>query len=183
MVAGSEVVLGAQRVIPDPTTPLAAQDLCQATWVSCCGSGQAEARNGGEMLGSWALESGSCPPQQVPLGRRSLFPCTVSGRRTPQHSWGGGCVVLTEVLAPGSDAKHLKTLSLSYNVLGTTALAQTLQSLPIQTLLRLEVSSVVASKSDAGLMEPMVRYLTQVHGWDKHQPTGTRRHPSQRPHS
>ncbi|XP_053786041.1 tonsoku-like protein isoform X2 [Desmodus rotundus] len=59
------------------------------------------------------------------------------------------------------DAKHLKTLSLSYNVLGTTALAQTLQSLPIQTLLRLEVSSVVASKSDAGLMEPMVRYLTQ----------------------
>ncbi|KAM5313305.1 tonsoku-like protein isoform 2-T2 [Glossophaga mutica] len=59
------------------------------------------------------------------------------------------------------DAKHLKTLSLSYNILGTAALAQTLQSLPAQTLLRLEVSSVVASKSDAGLMEPVVRYLTK----------------------
>ncbi|XP_045716770.1 tonsoku-like protein [Phyllostomus hastatus] len=59
------------------------------------------------------------------------------------------------------DAKQLKTLSLSYNILGTTALAQTLQSLPAQTLLRLEVSSVVASKSDAGLMDPVVRYLTK----------------------
>ncbi|XP_036904697.1 tonsoku-like protein isoform X1 [Sturnira hondurensis] len=59
------------------------------------------------------------------------------------------------------DAKHLKTLSLSYNILGTTALAQTLQSLPAQTLLRLEVSSVVANKSDAGLIEPVVRYLTK----------------------
>lgn len=59
------------------------------------------------------------------------------------------------------DAKHLKTLSLSYNILGTTTLAQTLQSLPAQTLLHLEVSSMVASKSDSGLVEPMVRYLTK----------------------
>ncbi|XP_016072127.1 PREDICTED: tonsoku-like protein [Miniopterus natalensis] len=59
------------------------------------------------------------------------------------------------------DAKHLKTLSLSYNVLGITALAQTLQSLPAQTLLHLEVSSVVASNCDSGLVEPVVRYLTK----------------------
>ncbi|KAM7075227.1 tonsoku-like protein isoform 1-T1 [Molossus nigricans] len=59
------------------------------------------------------------------------------------------------------DAKHLKTLSLSYNALGSTALAQTLQSLPAQTLLRLEISSVMANKSDSGLVEPVVRYLTK----------------------
>ncbi|XP_006107625.1 tonsoku-like protein [Myotis lucifugus] len=59
------------------------------------------------------------------------------------------------------DAKHLKTLSLSYNILGTTALSQTLQSLPAQTLLHLEVSSMVASKTDPGLVEPVVRYLTK----------------------
>ncbi|XP_036159599.1 tonsoku-like protein isoform X1 [Myotis myotis] len=59
------------------------------------------------------------------------------------------------------DAKHLKTLSLSYNILGTTALSQTLQSLPAQTLLHLEVSSIVASKTDSGLVEPVVRYLTK----------------------
>ncbi|KAM8786169.1 tonsoku-like protein [Rhynchonycteris naso] len=59
------------------------------------------------------------------------------------------------------DAKYLKTLSLSYNILGPTALAQTLQSLRTQTILRLELSSVVASKNDSGLMEPMVRYLSK----------------------
>lgn len=76
------------------------------------------------------------------------------------------------LLAPGSDARHLKTLSLSYNILGTTALAQTLQSLPTETLLHLEVSSMVASKTDAGLVEPVVRYLTKVHGWAKHRASG-----------
>ncbi|XP_049710042.1 tonsoku-like protein isoform X3 [Elephas maximus indicus] len=60
------------------------------------------------------------------------------------------------------DAERLKTLSLSYNALGAQALAQALQSLPIHALLRLELSSVVASKRDAGLMEPMVRYLTKT---------------------
>ncbi|KAB1257925.1 Tonsoku-like protein [Camelus dromedarius] len=59
------------------------------------------------------------------------------------------------------DAKCLKTLALSYNVLGATALAQALQSLPAHTLLRLELSAVAASKSDTGLVEPMVRYLTK----------------------
>nr|XP_031546329.1 tonsoku-like protein isoform X2 [Vicugna pacos] len=59
------------------------------------------------------------------------------------------------------DAKCLKTLALSYNVLGATALAQALQSLPAHTLLRLELSAVTASKSDTGLVEPMVRYLTK----------------------
>ncbi|XP_006830846.1 PREDICTED: tonsoku-like protein [Chrysochloris asiatica] len=54
------------------------------------------------------------------------------------------------------DAKHLKTLSLSYNALGT----QTLLSLPACTLLHLELGSVVTTKSD-GFMEPVVRYLTQ----------------------
>ncbi|XP_039109989.1 tonsoku-like protein isoform X2 [Hyaena hyaena] len=59
------------------------------------------------------------------------------------------------------DAKYLKTLSLSYNILGTTALAQALQSLPTLTLQRLELSSVAASKSDSGLIEPVVRFLTK----------------------
>uniref|UniRef100_A0A8I3NHN2 Tonsoku-like protein n=2 Tax=Canis lupus familiaris TaxID=9615 RepID=A0A8I3NHN2_CANLF len=59
------------------------------------------------------------------------------------------------------DATHLKTLSLSYNILGTTALARALQSLPARTLQRLELSSVAASKSDSGLVEPVVRYLTE----------------------
>ncbi|XP_042829092.1 tonsoku-like protein isoform X3 [Panthera tigris] len=59
------------------------------------------------------------------------------------------------------DAKHLKTLSLSYNILGTSALAQALQSLPAHTLQRLELSSVAASKSDSDLVEPVVRFLTK----------------------
>ncbi|XP_004837765.1 tonsoku-like protein isoform X2 [Heterocephalus glaber] len=59
------------------------------------------------------------------------------------------------------DAECLKTLSLSYNPLGTSALARTLQSLPTGTLLRLELSSVAAGKSDLGLIEPLVRYLTK----------------------
>lgn len=59
------------------------------------------------------------------------------------------------------DAKHLKTLSLSYNVLGTSALAQALQSLPTHTLLRLELNSVAAIKNDTSLVEPLVRYLTK----------------------
>ncbi|XP_026987921.1 tonsoku-like protein isoform X2 [Sagmatias obliquidens] len=58
-------------------------------------------------------------------------------------------------------AKCLKTLSLSYNGLGASALAQALQSLPARTLLRLELSSVAASKSDPGLTEPVVSYLTK----------------------
>ncbi|XP_027456429.1 tonsoku-like protein [Zalophus californianus] len=59
------------------------------------------------------------------------------------------------------DARHLKTLSLSYNSLGSAALAHALQNLPARTLQRLELSSVAASKSDLGLMEPVVRYLTK----------------------
>lgn len=72
---------------------------------------------------------------------------------------------LTEVLVPCTDARHLKTLSLSYNSLGTAALAHALQNLPAHTLQRLELSSVAASKSDLGLMEPVVRYLTKVCLW------------------
>ncbi|XP_030159423.1 tonsoku-like protein isoform X2 [Lynx canadensis] len=59
------------------------------------------------------------------------------------------------------DAKHLKTLSLSYNILGASALAQALQSLPAHTLQRLELSSVAAGKSDSDLVEPVVRFLTR----------------------
>lgn len=60
------------------------------------------------------------------------------------------------------DTKCLKTLSLSYNGLGPTALAQVLGSLPAHSLLRLELSSVATGKSGLGLMEPVVRYLSQV---------------------
>uniref|UniRef100_A0A8C3YU84 Tonsoku-like protein n=1 Tax=Catagonus wagneri TaxID=51154 RepID=A0A8C3YU84_9CETA len=59
------------------------------------------------------------------------------------------------------DAKCLQTLSLSYNFLGAAALAQALRSLPARTLLRLELSAVAASKGDAGLLEPVLRYLTE----------------------
>lgn len=61
-----------------------------------------------------------------------------------------------------TDAEHLKTLSLSYNTLGAPALARVLQSLPACTLLRLELSSVVASKSNSSLIEPVIKYLTKV---------------------
>lgn len=82
---------------------------------------------------------------------------------------------LTGLLIPCADATHLKTLSLSYNILGTTALARALQSLPARTLQRLELSSVAASKSDSGLVEPVVRYLTEVCMWGggaKEEPPG-----------
>uniref|UniRef100_H0WNY2 Tonsoku-like protein n=2 Tax=Otolemur garnettii TaxID=30611 RepID=H0WNY2_OTOGA len=59
------------------------------------------------------------------------------------------------------DAKHLKTLSLSYNALGSSTLARVLQSLPACTLLHLELSCVAAGKGDSGLMEPVIRYLTK----------------------
>ncbi|XP_073086443.1 tonsoku-like protein isoform X2 [Manis javanica] len=59
------------------------------------------------------------------------------------------------------EAKCLKTLSLSYNILGATTLTRVLQSLPTHNLLHLELSSVAASKSDSGLVEPVVRYLTK----------------------
>lgn len=72
---------------------------------------------------------------------------------------------LTKVLVPCADAKHLKTLSLSYNILGPDALAHTLQNLPAHTLQRLELNSVAAGKSDSGLVEPVVRYLAKVCLW------------------
>lgn len=81
-----------------------------------------------------------------------------------RQGWGRWHAGLTEVLALGIGAKCLKTLSLSYNGLGASALAQALQSLPARTLLRLELSSVAASKSDPGLTEPVVSYLTKVCG-------------------
>ncbi|CAH6791092.1 tonsoku-like protein [Phodopus roborovskii] len=59
------------------------------------------------------------------------------------------------------DVEHLKTLSLSYNTLGAPALARVLQSLPAHTLLRLELSSVAASKSNLNLIEPVIKYLTK----------------------
>ena len=52
------------------------------------------------------------------------------------------------------DAQYLKTLALSNNGLGATALAQTLSSLPAHSLLHLELSTVAASESDPGLMDP-----------------------------
>ncbi|XP_062935624.1 tonsoku-like protein isoform X2 [Cynocephalus volans] len=59
------------------------------------------------------------------------------------------------------DAEHLKTLSLSYNTLGTPTVARALQSLRAPTLLHLELASVAAGKSDSGLMKPVVGYLTK----------------------
>nr|XP_020026568.1 tonsoku-like protein isoform X2 [Castor canadensis] len=59
------------------------------------------------------------------------------------------------------DAERLKTLSLSYNTLGAPALARFLNSLPAGALLHLEIGSVATGKSDLGLMEPVVRYLTK----------------------
>lgn len=67
-----------------------------------------------------------------------------------------------EALGLHIDTKCLKTLSLSYNGLGPTALGQVLGSLPAHSLLRLELGSVATGKSDLGLMEPVVRYLSQV---------------------
>lgn len=59
------------------------------------------------------------------------------------------------------DAVHLKTLSLSYNLLGAPALARVLQTLPACTLKRLDLSSVAASKSNSGIIEPVIKYLTK----------------------
>ncbi|XP_008832636.1 tonsoku-like protein isoform X2 [Nannospalax galili] len=76
----------------------------------------------------------------------------------------GPSFLLSHQAALGSalqDAEHLKTLSLSYNALGTPALARILQSLPVHVLLHLELGSVAASKSDLNLIEPIVRYLTK----------------------
>ena len=95
------------------------------------------------------------------------------------HSNADGHMELTEVLGPGADAKHLKTLSLYYNVLGTSALAQALQSLPTHTLLRLELNSVAAIKNDTSLVEPLVRYLTKVRSWGG---VPSQRNPGQRSH-
>ncbi|XP_037384389.1 tonsoku-like protein isoform X2 [Talpa occidentalis] len=58
-------------------------------------------------------------------------------------------------------ASCLKSLTLSYNMLGGTALARALQSLPARSLLRLELSAVAAGRGDSGLVEPLVRYLSQ----------------------
>ncbi|XP_006162498.1 tonsoku-like protein [Tupaia chinensis] len=77
---------------------------------------------------------------------------------------GFGPSFLSHQAALGSafrDAKCLKTLSLSYNTLGTPALDRALQSLPARAVLRLELSSVAASECDSGLVEPVVRYLAQ----------------------
>ena len=52
------------------------------------------------------------------------------------------------------DTQCLKTLALSYNGLGDTALAQALSSLPAHSLLHLQLSTVAASESDPGLMDP-----------------------------
>lgn len=59
------------------------------------------------------------------------------------------------------DAKHLKTLALSYIILGITAVAQALQSLPACILWCLKLSSMAASRSKSGLVQPLVRYLTK----------------------
>lgn len=61
-------------------------------------------------------------------------------------------------------AERLRSLSLSFNALGTAALTRLLQNLPAHALLRLELGSVIASKTDLGLVEPVVGYLTKVWG-------------------
>ncbi|KAM6148285.1 tonsoku-like protein [Rhynchocyon petersi] len=58
-------------------------------------------------------------------------------------------------------AECLKMLSLSYNKLDAQVLAQVLQSMPIRTLLHLELGSVVTRKSNAGLVDPVVEYLSK----------------------
>ncbi|KAM5211078.1 tonsoku-like protein isoform 2-T2 [Hipposideros larvatus] len=93
-----------------------------------------------------------------------LRACPVLSTLHLQACGFGPRFLLSHQTALGSafqDARHLKTLSLSFNVMGATTLAQTLQNLPAHSLLRLELSSVAASKSDSGLTEPVVRYLTK----------------------
>ncbi|XP_019485672.1 PREDICTED: tonsoku-like protein [Hipposideros armiger] len=93
-----------------------------------------------------------------------LRACPVLSTLHLQACGFGPRFLLSHQTALGSafqDARHLKTLSLSFNVMGATALAQTLQNLPAHSLLRLELSSVAASKSDSSLTEPVVRYLTK----------------------
>ncbi|KAG8515412.1 Tonsoku-like protein, partial [Galemys pyrenaicus] len=58
-------------------------------------------------------------------------------------------------------ATGLKSLSLSYNTLGSAALARALQSLPAHSLLHLELGAV-APRGDSGLVEPLIRYLSQA---------------------
>ena len=59
------------------------------------------------------------------------------------------------------DARCLKTLALSYNGLGATALAQALSSLPTHCLLDLELSTVAASKIVTQASWTLVSYLIQ----------------------
>ncbi|XP_055981270.1 tonsoku-like protein [Sorex fumeus] len=59
------------------------------------------------------------------------------------------------------DAQCLKTLSLSYNALGPTAMAQLLQSLRTSSLLHLDLGSVLGRPHNSDLMEPVAVYLTK----------------------
>ncbi|XP_070320427.1 tonsoku-like protein isoform X3 [Odocoileus virginianus] len=98
-----------------------------------------------------------------PEGLRQLA-AGLLGQTTLQACGFGPSFFLSHQAAVGSafqDTKGLKTLSLSYNGLGPTALAQVLGSLPAHSLLHLELSSVATGKSGLGLTEPVVRYLSQ----------------------
>ncbi|XP_008068198.1 tonsoku-like protein [Carlito syrichta] len=93
-----------------------------------------------------------------------LHACPLLSTLRLQACGFGPSFFLSHQTALGSafqDAACLKTLSLSYNALGAPTLARALQNLPARTLLRLELGSVAVSKSDVGLLEPVVRYLTK----------------------
>nr|XP_019572634.1 PREDICTED: tonsoku-like protein [Rhinolophus sinicus] len=122
--------------------------------------GQAPLQNLEELDLSMNPLGNGCGPALASI----LRACPVLSTLRLQACGFGPSFLLSHQTALGSafqEARHLKTLSLSFNILGATALGQTLQSLPAHSLLRLELSSVAAGKSDSGLVEPVVRYLTK----------------------
>ncbi|KAM8966298.1 tonsoku-like protein [Pelodytes ibericus] len=58
-------------------------------------------------------------------------------------------------------AIHLKTLSLSYNPLGSTGVELVLKTLPHDNISRLELRAVIAGSRESLMIEPFVRYLSQ----------------------
>ncbi|KAE8599934.1 hypothetical protein XENTR_v10017403 [Xenopus tropicalis] len=65
-------------------------------------------------------------------------------------------------------AVHLKTLSLSHNPLGSTGLELVLKTLAPETLTRLDIQAVTSGNKEGLLIEPLVRYLSQVCVWCIH---------------
>ncbi|XDA87142.1 hypothetical protein R6Z07M_016848 [Ovis aries] len=104
----------------------------------------------GELLVGWLWPGSGLRPAGLPLAQHRVPPSLcLRPQLFPEPP--GGPVALSSTF---QDARCLKTLALSYNGLGAAALAQALSSLPTHRLLDLELSTVAASKSDPGLMDP-----------------------------